>query len=420
MEGRVLVDGYWLTPEDAEQYKSLKEKAAYWNRIQHVRKIFLNSTYGALLNAFFRFSDPRFGQSVTLSGRVVTKHMARKANEIIEGKYDFGDSIIYGDTDSCYVTIYSLVKALAEDLGVETPKVTTDTDLSDEFIDSIVNLCDEIGDVINASFPEEMDRAFFVGEERGAIIKAGREIVASRGLFKDAKKRYALGVVDKEGQRKHKLKVMGMETQRTDTPKFVQDFLKGCLKEVVQNAAGESKLKDLIDGFREEFRKRDPWTLGRPGRVSNLSRGSRLRVMYEDGYDPEFGDDDDDMLDIFSNSPSRRKVNIENPRIHFTVTAADNTNRYIEFHDDHEMDKIRDGDKVEVIDLLKDPVSNPLALKSVAVPVGVTRLPDWFKKLPFDVKTAEEKLIDKKIENVFGILKMSLDRKEHIGEELFH
>lgn len=76
------------------------DEAGYWDRVQMVRKIFLNSLYGALLNSYFTFYDQRFGQSVTLSGRVITKHMAKKANELIIGDYDFGEVVIYGDTDS--------------------------------------------------------------------------------------------------------------------------------------------------------------------------------------------------------------------------------------------------------------------------------------------------------------------------------
>lgn len=57
--------------------------------------------YGAILNPGCRFFDKRIGQSTTLTGRQIAKHMASKVNEIITGEYDHvGKSIIYGDTDS--------------------------------------------------------------------------------------------------------------------------------------------------------------------------------------------------------------------------------------------------------------------------------------------------------------------------------
>jgi len=73
----------------------------YWDKRQLVKKINLNALYGALLNEGCRFSDKRIGQSTTLTGRQIVKHMSAKTNEFITGKYDhLGASLIYGDTDS--------------------------------------------------------------------------------------------------------------------------------------------------------------------------------------------------------------------------------------------------------------------------------------------------------------------------------
>lgn len=81
--------------------KQLKSIIGFWDKRQLVKKINLNSAYGALLNAGSRFFDQRLGQSTTLTGRTITKHMAAKTNEMITGVYDhYGDSIVYGDTDS--------------------------------------------------------------------------------------------------------------------------------------------------------------------------------------------------------------------------------------------------------------------------------------------------------------------------------
>ena len=49
----------------------------YWDKRQLVKKINLNSLYGALLNPGSRFSDERLGQSTTLTGRCIAKHMAQ-------------------------------------------------------------------------------------------------------------------------------------------------------------------------------------------------------------------------------------------------------------------------------------------------------------------------------------------------------
>jgi DNA polymerase elongation subunit (family B) len=57
--------------------------------------------YGAILNPGCRFNDHRIGQSTTLTGRIIAKHMHSVVNECITGEYDHvGTAIIYGDTDS--------------------------------------------------------------------------------------------------------------------------------------------------------------------------------------------------------------------------------------------------------------------------------------------------------------------------------
>ena len=78
-----------------------KIEEEYWDKRQLVKKILLNSLYGAILNAGCRFFDKRIGQSTTLTGRRIARHMAAKVNEYVTGEYDYiGKSIIYGDTDS--------------------------------------------------------------------------------------------------------------------------------------------------------------------------------------------------------------------------------------------------------------------------------------------------------------------------------
>lgn len=86
------------TAEYAQKYKIAEE---YWDKQQLVKKINLNAAYGSLLNAGSRFFDQRLGQSTTLTGRCIAKHMASQVNEVFTGEYDHtGTTVIYGDTDS--------------------------------------------------------------------------------------------------------------------------------------------------------------------------------------------------------------------------------------------------------------------------------------------------------------------------------
>lgn len=95
-----IMEKHNLIVRDGKLIAHDKEKANYWkgfwNQRQQARKILLNSLYGALLNESCKFYDKRVGQSVTLTGRSIARHMNAKINEIITGEYDFkGDAIIY-------------------------------------------------------------------------------------------------------------------------------------------------------------------------------------------------------------------------------------------------------------------------------------------------------------------------------------
>ena len=95
----------WYTERQELQKKkkeaTTKEDQAFWDKRQLVKKINLNSLYGAILNPYCRFNDKRIGQSTTLSGRVIAKHMNAHVNQCVTGEYDHtGQAIIYVDTDS--------------------------------------------------------------------------------------------------------------------------------------------------------------------------------------------------------------------------------------------------------------------------------------------------------------------------------
>ena len=212
----------WYTERKAIQ-KQAKEAYGtdmfdYYDKRQLVRKILLNSAYGALLNEHCRFYDKRIGQSVTLSGRQIVKHMMSTINETVEGIYSHeGNAIVYGDTDSCYFTAYPTLKPQIDKGELDWNKETC------------IGLYDGIAEQANESFPAFMEKAFHAPRKNGAIIKAGRELIGDRAIF-IVKKRYAINIFDKEGKRKDKdgdlgdIKAMGLDLKRADTPKYVQEF----------------------------------------------------------------------------------------------------------------------------------------------------------------------------------------------------
>lgn len=361
--------------ERKDMQKKLKEainagnkiEEEYWDKRQLVKKINLNSLYGAILNPGCRFFDKRIGQSTTLTGRQIAKHMAAKVNEIITGEYNHvGKSIIYGDTDSCYFSAYSTLKRDIDNGSLPWTKET------------IVHLYDQIGEQVNGTFQQFMLDAFHCPKTRGEVIKAGREIVGSKSLF-ITKKRYAVLVYDKEGKRKDthgkdgEIKAMGLDLKRSDTPEFIQDFLSNVL-EMVLKGDSEKNVLDYISQFRISFKARPGWEKGSPKRANSIT--SYLEKEQKQG-----------------------KINMPGH-----VRASLNWNTLKRMYDDKYSMSITDGAKVIVCKLKQ----NPLGFTSVAYPVDELRLPKWFKDLPFDHNGMEDTIIDSKLDNLIGILNWKL------------
>ena len=221
---------------DAATSDSERTEAAiqvtFWNQRQQAKKILLNSLYGTLLNNSFRMFDQRLGQSTTLSGRSIVRHMNARINEIIANKYDYrGEAIIYADTDSCYFSAYRILKDHPEYQHMDWTAET------------VIGLYDLIAEDTNTTFAAFMDRTFHTGLERGSLISAGRELVG-HGLF-IKKKKYAILMYDKEGKRLDvngapgQLKVMGLDLKRADTPKVMQEFLKKLLLDLLTGVSRE-------------------------------------------------------------------------------------------------------------------------------------------------------------------------------------
>ena len=350
-----------------------KAEIEYWDKRQLVKKINLNSLYGAILNPGCRFFDKRIGQSTTLSGRTIVKHMSAEVNKVITGVYDHtGEAVIYGDTDSVYFSAYPTLK---KDIDAGVIPWTKE---------NVITLYDQVADAANATFADFMSKAFHCPKSRADVIAAGREIVAQSGLF-ITKKRYAALVYDTEGFRSDvdgkpgKVKAMGLDLRRSDTPVFMQEFLSELLLMVLTDAE-EKDVVDRIRDFRRAFKDRPGYEKGSPKRANKVGHYRRLE----------------------------EKAGKANMPGH--VRASINWNTLKRMNGDKYSQEIVDGMKVIVCKLKQ----NPLGFTSVAYPTDELRMPEWFKELPFDDSAMEETIIDNKLDNLIGVLNYDLeDTKQH-------
>lgn len=349
--------------KDAKDAKEI----AFWDKRQLVKKINLNSLYGAILNPGCRFFDKRIGQSTTLTGRAIARHMDAYINECITGEYDHtGKAIIYGDTDSCYFSAWPMLHREIDEGRMSWSKETC------------IQLYDSIADQVNDSFPGFMEQAFHCPRDMGSLIKAGRELVADRGLF-ITKKRYAVNIIDLEGKRLDvegkpgKTKAMGLDLKRSDTPKIIQDFLLEILNKVL-SGVGRDEIIERIREFKYEFTERPGWEKGSPKRVNNLTKYTAEEARLGR-----------------ANMPGH-------------VRAAINWNTLRKMNGDNYSMQIVDGMKTIVCKLK----SNALGWTSIGYPTDEARLPQWFKDLPFADSEMEATVVDQKIDNLLSVLEWDL------------
>ena len=382
----------WYADRKKLQAEALKarevggDEFAYWDKRQLVKKINLNSLYGALLNPGSRFFDSRLGQSTTLTGRCIARHMAAEINRIIAGEYDHqGKAIVYGDTDSTYFSSYPMLKD-----QIKNNEINWDRD-------NIIAYYDAVCQEVSKTFPGFMSRTFHTTLDLGSIIEADKEMVGSAGIF-ITKKRYAMLVFDNEGKREDVdgnpgyIKAMGLDLKRSDTPPWMQDFLKDVLLDVLTGSE-EQEIIDKIIEFRKEYRAKPSWEKGSPKRVNNLTAYRGKMAKY-------------DMDRKRAQNQNKSVKDIKKPPMPGHVTAALNWNKLREINSDNYANEITDGMKT-IVCRIKD---NPMGFRSVGYPTDETRLPEWFKNLPFDDHHMETVVVTKKLENLLGVLKWDLDK----------
>jgi len=355
------------------------EKFGYYDRLQYVFKIKLNSLYGALTNLYFRFYDLRMGESTTGTGRVILKHQCRVVAETLDGKYDVDfplydtiaaatdkekhtleeakaitlhgpkfngqfqtESVIYGDTDSCYFKTHA-------------------TNVADA-----IKIADAVAAKVNASFKPFMRKTFLCNDGYDDIIKAGREVVSDRGIFVE-KKRYFLHLVDLDGKPVDKIKVMGLDTKKSTLPAEVSEKINGFVERLLKGETWFEISQDVVDYKTSLSDATDVMTLGLPKGVNGIED---YAIEYE-----------------------------RNPacRLPGHVAAAIYYNKCIAEYKDERSGEIYSGMKIKVFYLL----GKHGKFKSIAIPSDIEVVPQWFlDNFSIDREAHVKRLVDNPLENI--------------------
>jgi hypothetical protein len=289
----------------------------------------------------------------------------------------FANDILVHNTDSVYFSAWPVMS--------ESKDVVWNKDIC-------VQVYDAVADQVNDSFPKFMADGFHCPRQNGEIIKAGRELVGYKSLF-ITKKRYAILIYDLEGKRLDtdgktgKIKAMGLDLKRSDTPKAVQDFLMDVLTDTL-NGVDKEDIINKIKLYKEEFKLKPSWEKGTPKRVNNLTHYTSMIDNRTKGAVPGH------------------------------VRAAYNWNKLRRMNSDNRTTAITDGMKTIVCKLKQ----NPLGLTSIGYPTDQLQLPQWFKDLPFDDFEMEAGIIDQKLNNLLDVLDWDIVNNTNVNntfESLF-
>jgi DNA polymerase elongation subunit (family B) len=385
------------TKKDPEYIKFI-EMSDYYDMLQGVRKVLLNSAYGATLNEFCRFHDPRLGASTTGSGRQITTHMCQTVAQCLMGENappliktvthvtpreqrsgsGGGDSAslakgiineytmdvppgigpIYSDTDSCYFVMENLVG---------------------EDVDLAVQVADEVVSAVNDSFPEFMRSAFNCQSGFDTLIRANREVVATAGIFR-AKKKYMLLVANNEGtvyapDDEKALKTQGSDIKISSTPETIRGLLKDTTLSILRGVS-KSVIDEKIIAFRRNLNQNPD--------VNPLDYASITSVKNLDEYHVKY-----ERIEL----AGMGRANLPN-----NVRSSFNHNACLKLFSVQDSQEIISGMKIKIVWLKP----NEYDFTSMAFSSDTETLPEWFTKhFEIDVRLTELKLVDQKLKNIF-------------------
>lgn len=253
---------------DPAKREDFEARIASLDNKQLALKILLNSLYGAMANAYFRFFDFRCAEGITSTGQFFIQKVGQMASSYIDKMSGVEDSLVYIDTDSNYFSLKSLVKRAGLD-KLPTAKL----------VDALDKMCEE-------KIGKKIDEACkWIGDELNVFdnqLAVKREKICESAIWV-AKKRYALYVWDNEGVRYKEadIAVTGLEVKRSNTPKICRDALNDALR--IFLIGTEQELQDFVKQTREKFFKQEPYTIAMPSGVKGLYKYSDAKTIYKQG-----------------------------------------------------------------------------------------------------------------------------------------
>jgi DNA polymerase elongation subunit (family B) len=268
---RMLEAKGWIKTNPSADPKVLKERkkdVSKYHNFQLVRKVQLNSAFGAMGNEFFRYYDLRIAEAITWSGKLSIKWIERKINAFLNRTCgtDGRDYVIASDTDSVYLDLDPLVVTVLGKKSTEETAAFIDRSCSEIILPRIAKWYDELAKTMNA-YANRMSMK--------------RENIAARGIWA-AKKRYCLAVhmgEDNVYTDKPDIKVTGMEVVRSSTPQVVRSDLQEAIRLIL--TADEPSLRAFVESCHARFLTLPVQEIAFPRGCNNMDEYADAASIYK-------------------------------------------------------------------------------------------------------------------------------------------
>lgn len=349
--------------------KNLEKEISRLNNLQMAMKILLNSAYGAFANPYFRYTDIRIAEGITLSGQLSIRWIENRLNEYLSKITNSEkDRVVLVDTDSVVLDLEDVVNMVFTE--------TSDTEKVINFMDKFAN--DKLQPYINKSYQNLAD--YVNAYEQKMFMKRENLVDVALSI---GKKNYVMSVYNSEGvhYKEPVLKIMGLQMVKSNIPAVIRGKLKESLKHILYGK--EKDLQVFCTQVESEFYKIPYYDIAFPRGINDLTKYKDNNTIYKKA------------------TPIHVRAAL---LYNYYIAKKGLTQKY---------QTIQSGDKIKYI-YLKTP--NPLHENCIAF---FDEIPEEFGLIPYiDYSVMYEKVFEGAMQNTIQVLKWST-REQATLDDIF-
>jgi DNA polymerase elongation subunit (family B) len=218
----------------------------------------MNSIYGVLGNENFRMYHPDLAETITITGQEIIKFAQVHASNYLKyGSKDIKNDfellstnklpyIIYGDTDSLFLNMGTYL----EDNCLISDKTNVD-----KITELVLDKCKDTCEFLNNDLLNRFAKLHNINPEYSKY-HLKQEVIAKKSLFFNAKKKYVLHLINKDGRPCDEYDSKGIVTRRSDYPNYTKESVKELLEMILKSEKiNFEQLTEYINKVEENMYK---------------------------------------------------------------------------------------------------------------------------------------------------------------------